>query len=152
MYVWKYALNASSLQNILSSSYFSSYSSLNMQYTNTITNACLQNTFVFRLGKFFLMAMAFLCAPLTLLYTGFFDYHTTHWAGWVGTNWPPHIISSITLPMLPKTRLNIFRRTKKHFVIFDFCLFFYDVIIFAWNFGEFPRSGNLAILKRCHVL
>ena len=30
----------------------------------------------------------------------------------------PHIISSITLPMLSKTRRNIFRRTTKNFVIF----------------------------------
>ena len=46
----------------------------------------------------------------------------------------------------------MFKTRKKHFAIFGFCLFFYDVIIFAENFGEFPIRENLAILKRCHVL
>ena len=59
---------------------------------------------------------------------------------------------AIMPPMLPKTWLNMFRTSKKHFAIFGFCLFFDDVIVFGGNFGEFPIRGNLAISKRCHVL
>ena len=91
----------------------------------------------------FSIFVRFFMTPLTLLYTGFFDDRTTQGRG---SNWPPHIISSVTLLLSAK----YIQKNNKSFC--DFSLFFYDVIIFDWNFDEFPRSGNLVILKRCHIL
>ena len=44
----------------------------------------------------------------------------------------------------------MFRTTKKYFVIFY--LFFYDVVVFAANFGGFQKNKNIAILKQRYIL